>query len=550
MYLDYYHLTEDPFSATASDRYFYRASPHAQVITLLQEAVRNHSRVLLLTGPEAVGKTSLLPPLCKQLVERNEVDRIYCQALRTGAKGTAPCREYRTGATATSFSELIRCLTDDPGENTARSTTSMLILDNAQHLHNKHLHDIRSIMRFEARRGRVLKMLLLGPPHLSTKLGDFKMGSTQKSVINICLNKMSEEETRYYIDHRLSIAGAERLFTREAVERLHQFSGGIPGRINKLCQMSLRHGCNRGVPLIDVNIAESAGIEYIQHTLEGKTEGGESGAEDIHPICDRTELPEALDGPFLSSKQPTLETRNDSTAGVERKSTPVATAGPAQIPELPSDMILEIQMIVDRLGGRQPRSRVIGFTSAVAGEGTSTVASLVAAATAARPAGRTKVGDHAHGFVLVDGQMTSPNLHSLFSLSLQPGLHQVLADRASWENAIHATSQPALKVIPAGRNGEQGVVPWDPGSLDLILRDLRARFDQIFIDIPPVLCSLNALKICQLCDSVVLIVRAGGARWQIAYHAARVLQERGVNLLGCILNQRKFLIPETIYRRL
>ena len=555
MYLDFYNLKEEPFSATPSERYFYPAAPHSRVMSLVAEAVKSQHRIMVLTGPEATGKTTLLAHLCKHLVQNNAVDKIYCQRLNVEGTSSLPCREYRTGTTASSFSELVRHLTSEPGESAAPRATSLLILDNAEHVQRKHLHDIRSIMRFEAGRGRVLKMLLVGPFHLVDKLEQLRMHSAQRAaLINIALNKMSTEDTRLYINHRLNVAAATAnpgLFTSAALDRLHQFSGGIAGRINKLCNLSLSYGCGSGTPLIDADIVEHAGIEYIHATFEERPSVAGEDFCNIHTDYTTHNLLDAFDESFNPYEpQATEPPQNGNRVHVLTEGVAGSDAHSVLTPALPREMIQEANMIIENLTTTEQIPRVVGFTSAVAREGTSTISSLVATVAAVQRSNHPENGTQTYGSVLVDSQTSSPSLHDVFSLSIQPGLRQVLEDQTDLESAIRATQQPALKILTAGGNGENSLIPVDVDSLGLLLKDLRGKFERIFIDIPPVLHSADALRICKLCDAVVLVVRAGGTRWQIVDQARKLLQGAGVNLLGSVLNQREFLIPEGIYRRL
>jgi Mrp family chromosome partitioning ATPase len=51
-------------------------------------------------------------------------------------------------------------------------------------------------------------------------------------------------------------------------------------------------------------------------------------------------------------------------------------------------------------------------------------------------------------------------------------------------------------------------------------------------------------------EAVVLVVRAGVTRWEVALTAKKQLQKVNPRLLGVVLNQRRFYIPEWIYQRI
>jgi len=57
-----------------------------------------------------------------------------------------------------------------------------------------------------------------------------------------------EDETKEYILHRLEVAGSkEAIFTEDALEEIYRFSGGIPRRINNICDMALLVGCSEEI---------------------------------------------------------------------------------------------------------------------------------------------------------------------------------------------------------------------------------------------------------------------------------------------------------------
>jgi Mrp family chromosome partitioning ATPase len=97
-----------------------------------------------------------------------------------------------------------------------------------------------------------------------------------------------------------------------------------------------------------------------------------------------------------------------------------------------------------------------------------------------------------------------------------------------------------------------------PSSSDAIgFDDLRSRveqfrkeFDRILIDAPPLNLHGDGVALAQVADGLVLIVEAEATRRQAAQNVIRNLREAGVKVLGAVLNNRTFPIPEGLYRRL
>ncbi len=82
------------------------------------------------------------------------------------------------------------------------------------------------------------------------------------------------------------------------------------------------------------------------------------------------------------------------------------------------------------------------------------------------------------------------------------------------------------------------------------LRELRLEFDYTVLHGPPAgLCSEAAL-LGHLTDGIVLVLEANSTRRVAAQKVKQTLQATNARLLGTVLNQRTFPIPEGIYKKL
>jgi Mrp family chromosome partitioning ATPase len=80
--------------------------------------------------------------------------------------------------------------------------------------------------------------------------------------------------------------------------------------------------------------------------------------------------------------------------------------------------------------------------------------------------------------------------------------------------------------------------------------ELRQVFDYILISAPALQGEADATRIAQLTDGVVLIVEANRSRREAVRRAKEQLESAKVRLIGAVLDQRTFPIPEKLYRRL
>ncbi len=209
------------------------------------------------------------------------------------------------------------------------------------------------------------------------------------------------------------------------------------------------------------------------------------------------------------------------------------------------------------LSAARERLRIIGFTSAVPGEGVSTciaaISFLLASAVHTRP-GRGQTGSPPGGsqrqaedkVVLVDANAGSPSLHEAFGLPLQPGLTEAV-NSAQPLSVARPMENPALLVVPAGRGAHTAL---DMQRLRLALQQFASQAGLVLVDLPPVLRAAHGVKLATLCDAVVMVVRANSTRWEAVVEAKRLLERAGVPILGAILNRRRFELPKWLYEHL
>jgi len=180
-----------------------------------------------------------------------------------------------------------------------------------------------------------------------------------------------------------------------------------------------------------------------------------------------------------------------------------------------------LHLRLDQARAQRPLA-VVALTSAVAGEGKSvTVANL--AACAARRGRRA---------VLVDCDLRRPRVAQLFGIDDEPGIAAVLAGRRRLEDAL-CIGPERLTLLPAG------AAPDDPGGLfasdayRAVLDRLRKTYDEIYVDLPPVLPFADATAAAASADGVIVVVRNAETRAELVEEAVGSLA--GAPMLGCVL---------------
>jgi Mrp family chromosome partitioning ATPase len=149
--------------------------------------------------------------------------------------------------------------------------------------------------------------------------------------------------------------------------------------------------------------------------------------------------------------------------------------------------------------------------------------------------------------LLVDGNFVNPVLHELFETSGEPGAVDLLEGRATANEAVRPTSDPNLSVLPYGTHEgstvSTSVQHWR-SQLRQLAQDRLVLIDAGSADSP------SALAMADASDGVILVVKCGETRQEQVESLKKRMAASGTKLLGVILNQRRYVVPAAIYRRL
>jgi type II secretory pathway predicted ATPase ExeA len=266
MYLTFYGLREKPFNATPDPKFLYMSPGHREALSQLVYGTQERKGFIVLTGKVGTGKTTLLHALCQRLNGQCAISFVVNSGLRfdelleyvledLGVTKAGESRAQRLMALNTFLIERERI-----GQNT------VLIIDEAQNLDVATLEQVRLLSNFETPTSKLLQILLVGQPELKTHLNLPELRQLKQRVGLRCqIQPLTPEATRSYIRTRLRIAGGQdlSLFSDAAIDRISNYSGGIPRLINIVCDHCLLFGYAEQQRRIDRQIVTRA-IEYLE----------------------------------------------------------------------------------------------------------------------------------------------------------------------------------------------------------------------------------------------------------------------------------------------
>ena len=265
MYLEYWGLTRSPFTNVPSESFFYPSPQHEEAFTRLLYVIEQHRGVGMLTGEVGCGKTTVTKALIKSLDEEryrllllsnpamDPVDLIRSILIHCHiqcANGHKPL--------------LLDQLQQHLVQSAARGINTVLAIDEAHVIDRQDTMDeLRMLLNMQYNEQFLITLILIGQPPLVKRIAELQPLKERISV-KYHLKPLDDQYTLRYVLHRLKNAGAQRgLFSMEAIGSVYQYSGGIPLRINNVCDRCLLIGFMRQSELIDTRIVEEA-IEDIR----------------------------------------------------------------------------------------------------------------------------------------------------------------------------------------------------------------------------------------------------------------------------------------------
>jgi general secretion pathway protein A len=134
----------------------------------------------------------------------------------------------------------------------------VLVIDEAQNLGVGGLEELRVLSNMNSGKQMLLQTILIGQPELrdSLRLQSLRQFA-QRISIDHHIEALQRDETRGYIRHRVSVAGGSPdLFATDAMDLIHECTGGVPRLVNIICDTALVYGYSEQRPAIECDLIE------------------------------------------------------------------------------------------------------------------------------------------------------------------------------------------------------------------------------------------------------------------------------------------------------
>lgn len=246
MYEAFYHLRAKPFSLNPDPRFFYGSKGHKRAMAYLEYGLSLREGFIVITGEIGAGKTMLVRNLFKKLEHEDVVAaQIVSTQLDADDMLRSVAAAFGLEQEGLNKASLLKKLESYLLSVARQGKRALLVVDEAQNLSPRAVEELRMLSNFAHANEPLLQSFLLGQPEFRITLQSEELQQLKQRVIaSYHLAAMDAGETRSYVQHRLDLVGwqGDPAITDEAYKLIHEFSGGIPRKINTLCDRLLLLG--------------------------------------------------------------------------------------------------------------------------------------------------------------------------------------------------------------------------------------------------------------------------------------------------------------------
>ncbi len=245
LYLEYFGLTCEPFGLTPDPKFYFESQIHSTALEWVKYAIEQHE-LGVVVGEIGSGKTVISRLLVDSLDQ--EKYRV-CWIINPQMSPTAMLKEICTALFDIEPKyfkrEVQKQITTGLVDLYQKGIHPVVIIDEAQSIQKKAVFDeIRLLTNFQTDSQNLISVILFGQPELAKRLKHRAYRALVERIrFSITLKPLNLKETRYYLLHRLQVAGfmGSFPFKDEAINLIWELSNGMPRVINHIASFCLLH---------------------------------------------------------------------------------------------------------------------------------------------------------------------------------------------------------------------------------------------------------------------------------------------------------------------
>ncbi len=262
MYKDYYRLKSEPFSTHPNPGVIFISDTHREAWYYLLFGIDSQEPFLVLTGEYGMGKTLLCLRLIQVLMKKGKRSIEYVPTPNEGYGGILRRIASRLGISTVPEDEgILQDMIYDYFRSDVENIRFYLIIDDAHELDMSILTKLKHLSTFSHNGVFPFIMIFIAHPSFLKDLKNPAICSlNQRIKRRYNLSRFSFEETKNYIFYRLLKSGATGIpaFPEETLQKIFEYSGGIPRLINNICDTCLLIGASKELSTIPQDVVDDA----------------------------------------------------------------------------------------------------------------------------------------------------------------------------------------------------------------------------------------------------------------------------------------------------
>ncbi|MBK6603384.1 MAG: AAA family ATPase [Betaproteobacteria bacterium] len=296
MYEAFYGLTDKPFQLNPDPSFYFGSRQHRRAMAYLEYGLHQNEGFIVVTGEVGAGKTTIVRSLLAKL-DPHKVVAAQLVSTQLDAEDTLRLVAAAFGLKTKDVakSDLLLGLEAFLVSVTTQGKRALLIVDEAQNLTPRAVEELRMLSNFQLETHALLQSFLVGQPEFRRTMQSPHMLQLRQRVIAAChIGPLDAEETRGYIEHRLKHVGwrDKPQFQPEVFPAVHLFTGGIPRRINALCDRLLLSGFIGSKTTFSRTDVDEVAREIREESFAGPAGSESEGVPATEPAPGRTAVPE------------------------------------------------------------------------------------------------------------------------------------------------------------------------------------------------------------------------------------------------------------------